>query len=84
MAQLVVRNVEDEVQRRLQERAALHGRSLEDEVRAILREAVGADPEEEFGLGTHIANLFEGIGLESASEIPELRGYPVRPATFDE
>ena len=37
MAQLVVRNLEDDVKARLQERAKRHRRSLEAEVREILR-----------------------------------------------
>lgn len=36
MAQLVVRNVPEEVKERLKRRAELHGRSLEAEVRDIL------------------------------------------------
>lgn len=41
MAQLVVRNLEDEVKARLRKRAQRHGRSTEEEVREILRNAVG-------------------------------------------
>ena len=43
MAQLVVRNLEDDVKRGLQRRAMMHGRSMEAEVRDILRAAV-AEP----------------------------------------
>ena len=39
-AQLVVRNLEQEVKTRLQKRAKKHGRSMEEEVRDILRKAV--------------------------------------------
>jgi antitoxin FitA len=41
MAQLVVRNLEDAVKRRLKRRADKHGRSMEEEVRDILRAARG-------------------------------------------
>lgn len=45
MAQLVVRNLEEELVRRLKERAARHGRSAEAEHREILRrELLGARP----------------------------------------
>ncbi len=37
MAQLIVRNLEDTVVRRLRQRAASHGRSAEEEHREILR-----------------------------------------------
>ena len=40
MAQLIVRNLDDEIVVRLQQRAAEHGRSIEAEHRAILREVL--------------------------------------------
>ena len=43
MAQLLVRNLDDDVKARLRVRAAEHGRSMTDEVRVILRQAVEAD-----------------------------------------
>lgn len=81
MAQLLVRNIEQSVKTRLQRRAKRHGRSMEEEVRDILRSAAN-EPEKTVGLGTQIANLVRGTGLKF--EVKELRGYPVRPATFDE
>jgi plasmid stability protein len=82
MAQVIVRNLEDAVKRKLQRRAARHGRSMEEEVRDILRNAVKDEGRSERGLGSAIAARFKGIGLEE--EIPELRGYPVKPVVFDE
>ena len=41
MAQLIVRNIEEEIVRRLKLRAAEKGRSAEAEHREILREALG-------------------------------------------
>jgi plasmid stability protein len=81
MAQLLVRNIEDDVKARLKERAQRHGQSLESEVRDILRDAVkgSARPRK---LGSEIAALFRGRGLDQ--DIPEWRGYPVQPAKFDE
>lgn len=40
MATLTIRNLEDDVRDKLRVRAAQHGRSMEDEVRVILRGAV--------------------------------------------
>ncbi|KJL40692.1 MULTISPECIES: FitA-like ribbon-helix-helix domain-containing protein [Microbacterium] len=40
MGAITVRNLDDEVQQRLKERAAAHGRSMEAEARAILTSAV--------------------------------------------
>lgn len=83
MAQLVVRNIEDDVKAKLRRRAAVHGCSMEEEVRAILRDAVKEDVRQKGGLGTEIAALFRGIGLREGEEIPELRGHTIKPATFD-
>ena len=80
MAQLVVRNLDDDVKDGLRRRARAHGRSLEAEVRDILRAAAVAGAVPDGGLGSAIAALFAGDGLEA--DIPELRGHPVRPADF--
>ena len=41
MASITIRNLDDEVKDRLRVRAAENGRSMEEEARLILREAVG-------------------------------------------
>jgi antitoxin FitA len=82
MAQVIVRNLEDAVKRKLQRRAARHGRSMEEEIRDILRNAVRDEGRLRKGLGTEIAELFKGVGLEEP--IRELRGYPAKPAKLDE
>jgi plasmid stability protein len=81
LAQFVVRNLEDEVKARLQRRAARHGRSMEEEVRDILRDALKEEDAQAGGLGTEIASLFTRIGLDA--DIPELRGHVINPVTFD-
>ena len=83
MAQLVVRNLEDDVKAKLQQRARRHGHSAEEEVRDILRAAVLRDEGAQPGLGTRIAERFKGIGFREG-EIEELRGQEPRAATFDE
>lgn len=80
MAQFIVRNIESEVKARLRRRAARHGRSMEEEVRDILRNAVNEQDAAVGGLGTEIASLFAKVGLEE--DIPELRGYQIEPASF--
>lgn len=42
MANITIRNLEDDVKTRLRVRAAEHHRSMEEEVRSILRAAVNA------------------------------------------
>ena len=81
MAQFVVRNVENAVKARPERRARRHGRSMEEEVRDILRNAVSQDDVPSGGLGTEISALFAKVGL--TSDIPELRGHEVRPAVFE-
>lgn len=80
MAQLVVRNLEERVKAGLQRRARRHGRSMEQEVREILRNAAH-DEEPVRGLGTAISSLFANRGL--AAEIPELRGQRIQGASFE-
>jgi plasmid stability protein len=55
MAILTVRNVPEEVHRALRVRAAVHGRSTEAEVRAILEETVR--PEGRLKLGSLLAEI---------------------------
>jgi plasmid stability protein len=82
MAQVIVRNLEDAVKRKLQRRAARHGQSMEAEIRDILRNAVKDEGRPRKGLGTEIAEMFRGIGLETPIE--ELRGFEIKPPKFDE
>jgi antitoxin FitA len=82
VAQVIVRNLEESVKRKLKQRAARHGHSMEQEIRDILHNAVKHEKRRERGLGSAIAARFKGIGLEE--DIPELRGFPVKPFVLDE
>jgi antitoxin FitA len=82
MAQLVVRNLEDEVKAQLRERAARHGRSMEEEVREILRDATREDKPDGGGLGTRIVALFSGSGL--CVNLPEMPSWKMRVPSFVE
>ena len=54
MAQLVVRNLDEEVKAKLRRRAAAHGRSMEEEVRAILaRRCEGRGASEGWAWNSH-------------------------------
>lgn len=83
MAQILVRDIEDDVKTRLQQRAALHGHSMEAEVRDILRDALKNDQTLGEGLGTRITARFRGLGLTKDEEITELRGFSLT-SPFDE
>lgn len=82
MAQLLVRHLDDEVKARLQRRARRHGRSTEEEVREILRNAVRDEDGARPPLGSRLAARFARVGLTN-EEIPELRDQPPRPADFE-
>ena len=83
MAQLIVRNLESAVKTKLQKRAKRNGRSMEEEVREILRDATKKEEgTSRKGLGTEIAEMFRGIGLEPGEEFLEFRGYTLEPPDF--
>jgi antitoxin FitA len=82
MAELLIRDLTDDVVERLRRLAERHGRSLEQEVHEILRVAASRSPDADApGLGTRIAARFAGLGLDT--EFPEFRGQLARPAKFD-
>lgn len=81
MAQLLVRNLDDDVKTKLQRRARRHGRSTEEEVREILRSAVHEEGAPLAPLGSRLRARFARMGLDE--DIPELRGQPAHPAAFE-
>jgi plasmid stability protein len=81
VAQILIRQLDDDLKVKLQQRAKQHGRSTEEEVREILRNAVRDHDQAPAALGSQISARFAGIGLRE--DITELRGQ-VRPADFDE
>lgn len=83
MAQLIVRNIENDVKDRLVQRARRHGHSMEEEVRTILRGAVQEElkPEPDLGFGTRLANFFAEHNFDL--DIEEFKGHKARPAVFE-
>jgi plasmid stability protein len=75
LATLVIRNVEDAVHAQLKRQAAARGRSMEEEVRAILREGLAPEPD---ATGPDwvdaIRALFEPLG---GVELPEIEREPL-------
>jgi antitoxin FitA len=82
VGQILIRQLDDDTKTKLQRRARQHGRSTEEEVREILRNAVRGMDEPPARLGSRIVARFESCGLDH--DIAELRGQLVRPAEFDE
>lgn len=82
MAQMIVRNIEDDLKANLKQRASLHGWSMEEEVRQILRRAVSEEAPARRRLGSRIAARFAGAGL--TEPLPELHGQTIAPMSLDE
>ena len=82
MAQVVVRKLGERVKKRLKQRAARRGHSMEAEIRDILSKAVGEKAARVEGLGTFIVGQFAGKGRGIDFDIPEYRGEKARPARF--
>ena len=77
MASLTIRNLDEELKARLRVEAAIHGNSMEEEVRCILRKALIASPSAK-GLGSRISQRFQAVqGVEL--ELPA-RTEPPRAA----
>ena len=73
MASITIRNLEDNVKTRLRERAAGHGRSMEEEARTILADAVKREAAPKKGLGTALYELFKpfgGVELKLPPRVP--------------
>jgi plasmid stability protein len=79
MAQILVRNIEESVKLQLQRRAKRNRRSMEDEARHILRDALTEKPDNKpLGLGSQLAADFHGIGVK----LERLPFEEARPAKF--
>lgn len=84
MAILTVRNIPDEVHRALRVRAALHGHSMEAEVRGILASVVS--PEGRLKLGSLLADVGRQAKLsdEEFAVFEQVRDKtPARPVSFE-
>ncbi len=81
MASITIRNIDDSLKSRLRVQAAVHGRSMEEEARDILRSALNHNPKEAAKIGTAINALFKPFGGLTLPEVPR---DPMRePLRFD-
>lgn len=79
MATLTIRKLDTDLQTRLRVSAALHGRSIEDEVCHILRLALQA-PQPEMGLGSRIHQRYVDIFGDEVQSENEPLALPDRSA----
>jgi plasmid stability protein len=61
MADVIIRNLDDDIKERLRMRAASHGRSMESEIRAILVDAV-TESDERRGMLVTLMNRIGDLG----------------------
>ena len=81
MASLTIRNLDDPIKARLRIQAAVHGRSMEEEARTILRVALTAEPAPPGNLAEAIQARFARYG---GVELEPLPREPIRePPSFD-
>jgi plasmid stability protein len=69
MASLTIRNLDETLKARLRVQAAIHGRSMEDEARDILRTALSREPAQPSNLAASIRKRFAPLG---GVELPDL------------
>lgn len=82
MASITIRNIDEPLKGRLRVRAALHGHSMEEEAREILRTTLATDAAQPINLAEAIRRRFEPLGGVELPAIP--RDRPRDPPRFDE
>ncbi|MDZ7751777.1 MAG: plasmid stabilization protein [Gammaproteobacteria bacterium] len=70
MATMTIRNIDDRLKARLRVRAAQHGRSMEDEVRDILRSALSVESAAKPSLIDSIRSRLAPLGGVELEEPP--------------
>jgi plasmid stability protein len=81
MASITIRNLDDSLKSRLRIQAAVHGRSMEDEARDILRSALNQQTRPPDNLADAIRARFAPLG---GFEMPEIPREPMRsPPALD-
>jgi plasmid stability protein len=82
VASITIRNLDEALKARLRVQAAVHGRSMEDEARDILRVALNREPAPPANLAAAIRARFAPLG---GVELPEVTREPMRdPPDFGE
>ena len=84
MGQLLVRKFDDDLKRRLRERAARHGVSMGEEARIILQATLLKDEGRQPGFGTRFAALFANIPDNDEPLEPFPWGPDIKPVDFEE
>ena len=75
MASITIRNLEQDTKRRLKIRAAMNGRSMEQEAREILKSALAQTSKKKANLADRIRGIFVPLG---GVELERLPREPIR------
>ncbi len=70
MASITIRNLDEPLKARLRVQAAIHGRSMEDEARDILRTVLNHEQAQPTNLAAAIRARFEPLGGVELPEVP--------------
>lgn len=70
MASITIRNLEEATKRKLKVRAAMHGHSMEQEAREILKSALKSAPKKQENLGEAIHRRFARLGGADLEPLP--------------
>lgn len=81
VAVMTIRNIDDAIKNRLRLRAAMHGRSMEEEARDILRSALSTEIPRPRNLGQAINERFRALG---GVDLPDLPREAIRAVDFGE
>ncbi|WP_342629201.1 plasmid stabilization protein [Nguyenibacter vanlangensis] len=79
MAVMTIRNFDDGLKKRLRIRAAMHGRSMEEEARDILRTVLSTENPAPSDLGRAIRQRFAKLG---GVDLPALPREAIRDVDF--
>ena len=70
MASIVIRNLDEATKRKLKIRAAMNGRSMEQEAREILKGALARAAKKKANLAEHIRDIFSPLGGVDLERLP--------------
>ena len=75
MASITIRNLDKDVKKRLRIQAAMHGHSMEEEARIILKSVLSRESRDPDDLASAIRSLFNPLG---GAELPQTPREPIR------
>lgn len=72
MSNITIHQLEPDLNQRLEQRAAQHGWTIEDEIKSILSSVLTPEPSPQINLATAIDRRFAGLGEFEIPELPKI------------